>query len=133
MRVVRAQLFQMNSGSRLRFITCQSTKKIADVSHLCKSTENRRRARKLEKGKCPDFQMGEKMAYVIYLSVILTLKTRAIKSSLIKQIASTLERTLWSLGVKLIFAKLYYTIDWILGRLTFLRAVSSIIDLRTSG
>lgn len=49
----------MNSGSRLSLITSQSTEKIADVSYLCNSTENRR-ARKLKKEKCLDFQMGEK-------------------------------------------------------------------------
>lgn len=49
----------MNSVSRLRLITFQSTGKIADVSYLCKSTENKKSARKLEKGECPGFQ-GEK-------------------------------------------------------------------------
>lgn len=43
----------MNLGSRLRFTSCQSSEKTADVSNLCKSTENGRRARKLEKGKMP--------------------------------------------------------------------------------
>lgn len=120
----------MNLGSRLRFITCQSSEKTADVSHLCKSTENGRRARKLEKEKCPDYQTGESLDYVIYWSIGFILKTRAIKSSLIKQIVSTSERTLRSPGVNLVFAKLYYTIDRILGRQTFLLAASFNRDLR---
>ena len=106
----------MNLGSRLRFTSCQSSEKTADVSNLCKSTENGRRARKLEKEKCPDYQTGERLDYVIYLSISFILKTRASKLSLIKQIVSTSERTLRSPGVNLVFAKLYYTIDRILGR-----------------
>lgn len=61
MRIVKLSLIlptEFSSG--LRFITSQSPEKVADGSYLCKYTENRRRARKLEKGKCPDFQKEAK-------------------------------------------------------------------------
>lgn len=97
----------MNSGSRLRLITFQSTEKIADVSYLCKSTENRRRARKLEKEKCFDFQKGGKDELHNLQMRKLYNENRCNKFIINQAFVITLERIPLSLGVYLISVKLY--------------------------
>lgn len=95
MRVVRWNLTRTNEfRSRLSLIISQNTEKIADVRYICKSTENRRRVRKLEKEKLFDFQMGKKDGLHNLRMGKLYREDQCISSSLINPFVITLERIL---------------------------------------